>query len=1021
MEGSLSSGSLSEFEVIQTTNETTSKTLQTTKEEILAKEVQQININYGEERVLPEDETCILFHNVFYLGCSSVSDARSEKEAQNTISVLSSRSNETKNIEIKLSVPNQADGCVRLLESGDSNIVIASFRLYSILFCCRGNQTDCFAFTESHQPSGFFQCHVFRCQLPDAVKKVLYHFESAFRTIPTTMTSSANEMTSQMRESDENDVTKRDGEFSFESLPPSSGRNVVDDDCFAFEVSLEIKEDDGKGGFATIPWDKTSSCFKFRRNLEKKVFVEVVQTSNLQLTVERCFGLLLTPGRNVKQGDMHLLEMIRNPTTSTSLNDEVSTDGSYQAVASWNPRHNHFKLLNTETQKGTRVFLSVAIDVVIQEIEEPVRFLIETKARIFPQNEKFWYFGRKILREDFFLHLIEKEKRGTNKVLYEVSRIESASKLQKQRSGTNEATFSSTCQQDEVDDDDTDEPLLSGSGEVSKECSDALLARWGETLARWRCDLSKRPSGLRGLVRAGRGVPEALRCEVWQLLAGCHDNQKMLDRYRLLITMASPQEHVIQRDIHRTFPAHDYFKSIGTGQDSLYRISKAYSLFDQEVGYCQGLSFLAATLLLHMPEEQAFHVLVKIMFDYKMRDLFKNGFEDLHLKFFQLERAIDELMPNLAEHFKELGIQCHMFSSQWFLTLFTAKFPLNMVYQVIDIFLTEGESMIFCVALSLLQLSRQELLTLDFEGILKYFRVQLPKKYRNEENTSNLILTAVTTKISQRKLKRYEKDYLQVRDRLSLGEDRVVRSERENKKLMEANMRLELENDELATEMNTLKITMATQLEKTMNHAEVLRNDLETSVNDLRASRRRVSELNEENQRLIEEAKQVKEMYRREATKQEEEIEAKNKIVSDYKMIVSQLSKRIENLQKTHQQELKSAKTCDGQFSEVNLEPLKSEDIHLKEQIRNVELELAETKLKLVQSECHIQEIEHRLVSANKQLEVANNSWFQKTLGSITRNKIDRRNETPETNSVVSSIFRSSDSLSTKSSPSSYL
>ena len=57
---------------------------------------------------------------------------------------------------------------------------------------------------------------------------------------------------------------------------------------------------------------------------------------------------------------------------------------------------------------------------------------------------------------------------------------------------------------------------------------------------------------------------------------------------------------MIQRDIHRTFPADDYFKSIGTGQDSLYRISKAYSLFDQEVGYCQGLSFLAATLLLHV-------------------------------------------------------------------------------------------------------------------------------------------------------------------------------------------------------------------------------------------------------------------------------------------------------------------------------------------------------------------------------------------------------------------------------------
>ena len=69
----------------------------------------------------------------------------------------------------------------------------------------------------------------------------------------------------------------------------------------------------------------------------------------------------------------------------------------------------------------------------------------------------------------------------------------------------------------------------------------------------------------------------------------------------LLFQQTSPQENIIQRDIHRTFPAHDYFKRVGSqGQDSLYRISKAYSVYDQEVGYCQGLSFLAAALLLHV-------------------------------------------------------------------------------------------------------------------------------------------------------------------------------------------------------------------------------------------------------------------------------------------------------------------------------------------------------------------------------------------------------------------------------------
>ena len=51
----------------------------------------------------------------------------------------------------------------------------------------------------------------------------------------------------------------------------------------------------------------------------------------------------------------------------------------------------------------------------------------------------------------------------------------------------------------------------------------------------------------------------------------------------------------------RTFPGHPYFANpLGQGQLALFNLLKAYSLIDAEVGYCQGLSFVAGVLLMHV-------------------------------------------------------------------------------------------------------------------------------------------------------------------------------------------------------------------------------------------------------------------------------------------------------------------------------------------------------------------------------------------------------------------------------------
>jgi len=92
-----------------------------------------------------------------------------------------------------------------------------------------------------------------------------------------------------------------------------------------------------------------------------------------------------------------------------------------------------------------------------------------------------------------------------------------------------------------------------------------------------------------------------------------------------------------------------------------------------------------------MPEEQAFMLLCKLMEDsrYSLREMYKANFENLQVRFHQLTCLIQDNLPDLYGHFDDLKVECHMYASQWFLTLFTAKFPLYLVFRIMDIFLYE--------------------------------------------------------------------------------------------------------------------------------------------------------------------------------------------------------------------------------------------------------------------------------------------------------------------------------------------
>jgi len=96
------------------------------------------------------------------------------------------------------------------------------------------------------------------------------------------------------------------------------------------------------------------------------------------------------------------------------------------------------------------------------------------------------------------------------------------------------------------------------------------------------------------------GIPTVIRGMMWQLMAGSK-SETLEEQYIALLDENGLHDKVIRRDLARTFPGHEHFRETsGPGQTALFNILKAYSVYDPEIGYCQGLPFVVGPLILNV-------------------------------------------------------------------------------------------------------------------------------------------------------------------------------------------------------------------------------------------------------------------------------------------------------------------------------------------------------------------------------------------------------------------------------------
>ncbi|XP_016453871.1 uncharacterized protein LOC107778180 [Nicotiana tabacum] len=225
---------------------------------------------------------------------------------------------------------------------------------------------------------------------------------------------------------------------------------------------------------------------------------------------------------------------------------------------------------------------------------------------------------------------------------------------------------------------------------------------------------------LKKLIR--KGIPPVLRPKVWFSLSGAAKKKSTApDSYYEDMTKAiqdkvTPATKQIDHDLPRTFPGHPWLDT-PEGHAALRRVLVAYSFRDSDVGYCQGLNYVAALLLLVMKtEEDAFWMIAVLLENVLVSDCYTKNLSGCHVEQRVFKDLLTKKCPRIAAHLDALEFDVSLVCTEWFLCLFAKSLPSETTLRVWDVLFNEGANLLFHVALAIFKMNEEELLTVHHVG-----------------------------------------------------------------------------------------------------------------------------------------------------------------------------------------------------------------------------------------------------------------------------------------------------------------
>jgi Rab-GTPase-TBC domain len=298
------------------------------------------------------------------------------------------------------------------------------------------------------------------------------------------------------------------------------------------------------------------------------------------------------------------------------------------------------------------------------------------------------------------------------------------------------------------------------------------LEFWAALVADYPQTAQRLPTLTSNKIRGG--VPPPLRGVVWPSISGARD-ALLHEEYHRLCGETSPYEGLIGKDVGRSFPNVEMFREKdGEGQQMLGRVLKCFSLYDNKIGYCQGLGFVVGPLLMHMNDTDAFCVLVRsvllpdntvsvltlprLMEHYDLRSCYLPDLSGLHLRIYQFQQLLALHLPEVSSHLESLKVE-PLYVSQWFLSFFAVTCPLPMLLRIYDVILSEGATeTLMRVALSLMKRNQRKILSCnEFEDAMQFLLSRgLWDTYAQQADELVTDFVSLTTLVTRESLKSLE-------------------------------------------------------------------------------------------------------------------------------------------------------------------------------------------------------------------------------------------------------------------------